>query len=221
MGLVTLNNAAQHRRVGGRLARLIAVVVLAFSGLIAMPAISGTAYAATATINCDTASQRQTRQERTDWTTCQRLVGTADCVWNNRDGTYTIALGYINSTADNLFAEIPDSNGNGGINNALTASGGYADNPEHVSTFWVGTSNTAFTVTWKPTYSGDPVTWNLMGHTYTFTYGGEPACKAKPVPIMGSVAVAGIGLALLVVLFAFVNFRHERRLREAATSQSD
>jgi len=28
------------------------------------------------------------------------------------------------------------------------------------------------------------------GHTYTFTYGGEPACEAKPVPMLGNVAVA-------------------------------
>lgn len=213
-----MNDAAAHRHIGGCIARLIAVVVLTFAGLAAVPAISGTAHAATPTINCDTASQRHTRQERTDWTTCQRLVGTADCVWNNRDGTYTIALGYINNTADNLFAEIPDENGNGGTNNALTASGGYAENPNHVSTFWTGTSSTAFTVTWKPTYSGDPVTWNLMGHTYTFTYGDEPACKAKPVPILGSIAVAGVGLALLMLVFAFVNFRHERRLRNSAES---
>jgi len=24
------------------------------------------------------------------------------------------------------------------------------------------------------------------GHTYTFTYGGEPACEAKPVPMLGT-----------------------------------
>ncbi|HEY8730286.1 MAG TPA: hypothetical protein VIL94_11930, partial [Acidothermaceae bacterium] len=75
-------------------------------------------------------------------------VGTASCAWANRDGTWTIALGYKSPTADNLFASIPPAPG--GVNNTLTAPGGSASNPNHLSTFWTGTSVTAFTVTWRP-----------------------------------------------------------------------
>ena len=195
--------------------RLVAAFALAAAALVAIPAASGTAYADTPTINCDTASARATSQERTDWTTCQKLVATSQCAWNNHDGSWTIALGYKNPTSSNLFAEIPDANGNGGPNNALTATNGSAHDPDHLSTFWTGTSLTAFTVTWSPTSRQDPVTWTLMGHTFTFTERSQPACDTKPVPILGNMAAAGIGLGILMGAFLFVNRRQLARLHRA------
>jgi hypothetical protein len=156
---------------------------------------TGTASAAT-TINCDAAAQPSA-----DWTTCQQLVGTAKCVWNNGDGTWTMAMGYTNPTAATLNAAIPNG-AVAGTNNALTATNGSAANPAHVASFLPGTSTTAFTVTWSPTSKTDPVTWALMGKTYTFV-DTMTACASKPVPVVanetfGAIAVAGLlGMVLV------------------------
>ncbi len=158
---------------------------------------TGSASAAT-TINCDAAAQPST-----DWTSCQQLVGTAKCVWNNSDGTYTMALGYTNPTTATLNAVIPNATtGVAGTNNALTATSGSAANPSHPASFPPGTSTTAFTVTWTPSSKTDPVTWALMGKTYTFV-DTMTACTSKPVSVLtnetfGTIAVAGLLGAVLV-----------------------
>jgi hypothetical protein len=211
---VTSNAKPRLASLRGRLGRLAAVFTLTFAGLFAIPLASGTAYAATPTIDCDQASQLNNQQERNDWTTCQQLVGTAACVWDNTNGSYTIALGYNNPTSSNLYASIPAADGTGGTNNKLTATGGTANDPDHISTFWASqTSVTAFTVTWYPTSRKDPVAWNLMGKTYQFTQRSAPACTTKPVPIMGSMGAVGATLGLLLVAFVFINRRQLRRLR--------
>ena len=193
-----------HRRgrVGQRLRHGAAAGLLTTAALAGGILDAGTAAAATTTLNCDTAAQPSAT-----WTSCQQLTGTAKCVWNNGDGTWTLALGYVNPTTSNLFASIP-SGGTGGTNNALTATNGTAADPAHLSTFPPGTSTTAFTVTWSPTSKTDPLTWVLMGHTYTWvdTY---TACAAKPVPVEGNVVLGAVGLAAMTggVLF------RRRRLR--------
>jgi hypothetical protein len=171
---------------------------------------SGTASAAT-TINCDSAAQPST-----DWTTCQQLTGTAKCVWNNGDGTWTMAMGYTNPTTATLNAVIPNAAaGVAGTNNALTATSGSAANPAHIATFPPGTSTTAFTVTWTPSSKTDPVSWALMGKTYTFV-DTMTACTSKPVTVLanetfGTISVAGL---LGVVLVS------RRRLRPLAMKRA-
>jgi hypothetical protein len=195
-----------------RAARLIAVLAIALGALVGLPAATGVAHADTPTINCDDAQSGRTSADRADWSTCQELVGTAQCVWNNGRGSYTIALGYNNPTSSNLYASIP-VDGQGGANNSLTANGGYAENPDHVSTFWTGVSETAFTVTWSPTRRQPYVTWQLMGQTYNFSTTSVPACQTKPVPIMGNGLAIGLGLGLLVLAMLAVNRRSVSRLR--------
>ncbi|BEP16634.1 hypothetical protein acdb102_49450 [Acidothermaceae bacterium B102] len=154
---------------------------------------SGSAVAATPTVNCDTAAQPST-----DWTTCGQLVGTAKCVWNNGDGTWTMAMGYTNPTTSILNAAIPNAAaGVAGTNNALTATSGSAANPSHLASFPPGTSTTAFTVTWTPSSKTDPVTWALMGHTYTFV-DTMTACTSKPVPVVANETFGGIAVAAVL-----------------------
>ena len=164
-------------------------------GLLSVGAFSlgtGTASAAT-TINCDAAAQPST-----DWTTCQTLTGTAKCVWNNNDGTYTMAMGYTNPSAATLNAVIPNAATNvAGTNNALTATNGSASNPAHIASFPPGTSTTAFTVTWTPSSKTDPVTWALMGHTFTFV-DTMTACTSKPVPVLANETFGTIAVAALL-----------------------
>jgi hypothetical protein len=170
-------------------------------------ALTTPAGAATAAIDCDTAAQPSA-----SWTTCQSLVGTAKCVWSNGDGTYTLAVGYTNPTGTALHADIPVS-GVGGVNNKFTATGGSAANPSHFEDFAPGTSVTAFTVTWSPTSKTDPVTWVLMGKTYTWnrTY---TACSTKPVPVVGGAGGLTLGLLGLAGVAAVGGPRVRRALRE-------
>ena len=175
----------------------LACVVVALAG----PAFAApTAHAATPTINCDAAAQPSA-----SWTTCQQLVGTASCAWNNKDGTWTLAVGYTNPTTSILTASIPPAPG--GTNNAFTATSGFASNPGHPSTFNPGTYVTAFTVTWTPSSKTDPVTWVLMGHTFTWTETSVPACPKTPVPVAGSIAGIFGFLALVMIGFGVANHR--------------
>jgi hypothetical protein len=179
------------------LAGAFAVVLLGVAG----PAFAApNAQAATPTINCDSAAHPSA-----SWTTCQQLVGTASCVWNNRDGTWTLAVGYTNPTASILTASIPPAPG--GANNSFTATSGFASNPGHPSTFQPGMYVTAFTVTWTPSSKNDPVTWVLMGHTYTWTETSESACPKTPVPVAGSIAGIFGFLGLLMAGFGVANHR--------------
>lgn len=170
---------------------------------------TGTASAATPTVDCDAAGQPSA-----NWTTCQQLVGTAKCVWNNNDGSWTMAMGYTNPSTSTLNAAIP-SGGVAGTNNALTATGGSAANPAHIASFPPGTSTTAFTVTWSPTSKTDPVTWALMGKSYTFNDQITP-CTSKPVPVVANEVLGGIAVAGLlgIVLVS------RRRLRPLVMRQS-
>ena len=352
----------------GLAAALLVVGVTAAQG-------SGVASAATTTINCDTAAQPST-----DWTSCQQLVGTAACVWNNKDGTYTLSMGFTNPTSQNLYASIPSasvpqiinggfesptvasnyqfvnannsaspaagiawdttdptkvveiwhtgyngvpadtgtqfaelnannvgtlsqdlattpgftlewslahrgrsgtdvmtvsigppagplvvqtpygqtsssiSDGNtawghyhgsytipagqtttrfafnsvsaaggdqsygnfldsvvfalGGTNNVITGTKGSAANPGQTSTFPPGTTTNAFTYTWTPTSSTDPVTWSLMGHTYSWA-DTIAACPSKPVPVIGN----GIAASTTIIAIMAFSLLHRRRFR--------
>ncbi|BEP13221.1 hypothetical protein acdb102_15320 [Acidothermaceae bacterium B102] len=187
------------------LAHGFAASLLAVGGTVGALAAAGPASAATTTINCDTAAQPSA-----NWTSCQQLVGTAKCVWNNKDGTYTLAVGYTNPTAYNLYAVVPNTATNtAGPNNAFTATSGFAANPGHAATFYPGTYTTAWTVTWTPASKTDLVTWALMGHTYTWadTY---TACPSKPVPVIGN----GIAASMGVVAITGFGLLNRRRLRE-------
>jgi hypothetical protein len=166
-------------------------------GALSAGVVTASSAAAATTIDCDAAAQPSA-----SWTTCQQLVGTAKCVWNNNDGTYTLALGYTNPTADNLFASIPNTGTNTGNNNALTATSGSAADPGHLATFAPGTSTTAFTVTWTPSSKTDVVSWLLMGHTSTWA-DTFTACPSKPVPVVSNVALGSVGLAGITGLALF------------------
>jgi hypothetical protein len=181
------------------LVRGFAASLLTLGATVGAVANAGSAAAAT-TINCDTAVHPST-----DWTSCQQLVGTAKCVWNNRDGTYTLALGYTNPTVYNLYASVPNTGAGTGTYNSLTATSGFASNPSHPSTFFPGTYTTAFTVTWSPTSKTDPVTWALMGRTYTWA-DTFTACPAKPVPVIGNGIVGSMGV-IAITGFGLLNRR--------------
>jgi hypothetical protein len=184
---VSARRAVLSSALASRAGRLTTVALLSVG---ALSLGSGTASADT-TINCDTAAQPSS-----DWTTCQQLTGTAKCVWNNGDGTWTMALGYINNTGATLTAAIP-SGSVAGTNNNLTATNGSAANPAHISTFAPGTSTTAFTVTWSPSSKKDPVNWSLMGQTFSFN-DQITSCTSKPVPVVANETFGGIAVAAVL-----------------------
>ena len=193
------------RGVSGWLSRGFAATLLTIGASAGAVTIAVPASAAT-TINCDTAAHTSTA-----WTAgCLKLTGTAKCVWNNGDGTWTMAMGFLNPTADTLFASIPNTGTNTGAYNAFTATGGSAANPGHFATFPPGTYTSAFTVTWKPSSSTDPVSWQLMGATSTWTR-TITACPSKPVPVIGNGIAGGMGVIALTGL-GLLNRRRFRGL---------
>lgn len=194
--------------MGVRIRAVVSAGILA--GAAVVLAVSASPARAATLINCDTVSHQSQ-----DWRTCQQLVGTSTCAWNNGDGTWTIALGYRNPTDFDLYAAAP-ANGRGGANNALRANGGSAGNPGHITTFWTGTSTTAFTVTWTPVPWNPYVEWDLMGHRYFFSTTTQPTCASKPVPVTGNLTALWVGLGLLVATFAGLNRRRIRALTNRA-----
>lgn len=178
---------------------------MALTTLLGVPMAMGSAAAATPTINCDAVSHSSP-----DWSTCRQLVGTASCYWNNGDGTYTVALGYINPSGEILTAAA------GTDNNGIPANGTIPTfaNPGRLTTFYPGTSQTAFTMTWDP-WSDFGFDWYIMDRRFTFTTANTPACTSSPVPIMGNAIAAAVGGALLVGLFVVAN---RRRLARVARS---
>jgi hypothetical protein len=198
---------ARRRRTRTRVAawasRGVAAGLLTFGALLGGVVNAGSAAAAT-TINCDTAAQPST-----SWTTCQKLTGTAKCVWNNKDGTYTLAVGYTNPTSNVLFASVPNTGTNTGANNAFTATSGFAANPGHSTTFYIGTFTTAWTVTWTPSSKTDGANWLLMGKNYVW-YDTYTACPSKPVPVIGNGIIGSMG----VVMITGYGLLNRRRLKE-------
>ena len=181
-----------------RSAAKVATSLAMVAAFVALPVgATPAAHAVTPTINCDTVAKPST-----DWTKCQQLVGTAQCVWKNSKTSFTLAMGFVNPTDSILFASIPSSGG--GTYNSFTANGGSAANPGHLDTFSLGTSTTAFTVTWSPTSDTDPVTWNLLGQTYNW-YRTYTPCATKPVPVIGSTGGLAVGLLALLAIGLFDN----------------
>lgn len=185
----------QPSRLGA--AGVLAAVTLG-TPFLALPA----AAADTPTINCDTVSRSSS-----DWQKCTSLVGTAKCVWNNGNGTYTLAMGFQNPTDANLYAKIP-VNGSRTIN-SFTATGGSAGNPGHLALFPPGTYTTAFTVTWSPTSSSDPVTWTLVDDVKAWNRRHTP-CATKPVPVVGSAAGLALGALGVTALLGLASARRNR-----------
>ena len=183
--------------------RVAVAALLTLGATVGAAASAGSASAAT-TINCDTAAQPSA-----NWTSCQQLVGTAKCVWNNKDSTYTLAVGYTNPTQYILFASVPNTGTNTGLYNAFTATSGFASNPGHGNTFNPGTYTTAWTVTWTPASTTDGVTWALMGKSYVW-YDTYTVCPSKPVPVIGNGIVGSMGV-VLITGFGMLN---RRRFKE-------
>jgi hypothetical protein len=183
--------------------RLLAAAILAIGALAVLPAATGTAHAATPTINCDTVSHRSA-----DWATCQALVGTASCYWDNGNGTFTMALGYRNPTDSILTARAGTTNN--GIYTTIVPT---YSNPGRLTTFYPGTSVTAFTMTSQ--FANPLASWSVMGTMYTFTTANTPLCAAKPVPIMGNTTAAA---AVFVLLVGVLGIANRRRLARVARS---
>ncbi|MGH8888332.1 MAG: hypothetical protein ACRDV3_01055 [Acidothermaceae bacterium] len=184
-----------------RAARLLASLALATGAVVMLPAAVGTASAATPTIACDKVSHTST-----DWATCQQVVATASCYWDNRDGSYTIALGYVNSS-DAVLTAAAGTDYNGIV---IQGSPATFDNPGRLTAFEPGTSQTAFTMTTRA--SNTLADWWVMQREFAFTTSNTPKCASKPVPMMGNSTAVALTFGLFVGLLAVVNRRRLTRL---------
>ena len=147
-------------------------------------------------------------------------ISDGNTAWGHYRGQYTIPAGQ--TTTRFAFNSVSAAGGIQSIgnfldsvvftprrtNNAITATQRSAISPAQAETFAPCTYTTAWTVTWTPTSSSDPVTWSLMGHTYTWN-DTLTACPTKPVPVIGNGLAAGTGF---IAIMAF-SLRNRGRLR--------
>jgi hypothetical protein len=118
---------------------------------------------------------------------CKDLTPLVECIWNNGDGTSTVAWGYDNPSTDTLSIDF------GGKNKM---SGG-ADDQGQGTVFTPGLHHNTFVTT----FTGTNRTWTL-GNNKASSGASTPACPTKPVSVIGSgrALLLGIALALAVGL---------------------
>jgi hypothetical protein len=135
-----------------------------------------------------------------------KLTATANCVWNNGDGTYTGVFGWKNTGG---AGTVPV-----GANNEVyigTSPTDYAATPTQPqpTSFAANTTVTsAFTVNFPSTQQ---TAWLLNG-TYATLNTGSAICGTNPVDVISDGPLAIIGFALLVPAGAFLLSRPSTRL---------
>jgi hypothetical protein len=117
---------------------------------------------------------------------CKDLTPIVECIWDNGDGTSTIAWGYDNPSDHILTIDF------GGKNKM--ASG--PDDQGQGTLFTPGLHSNAI-VTTVPT--GTNRTWTL-GNNKASTDASTPACLTKPVSVIGSGRALLLGLALILAV---------------------
>ena len=117
---------------------------------------------------------------------CKDLTPIVECVWNNGDGTSTIAWGYDNPSTDTLMIDI-------GAKNKM-ASG--ADDQGQGTLFTPGLHTNAFVTT---VATGTNRTWTL-GNNKASTSASTPACLTKPVSVIGSARALLLGVVLMLAI---------------------
>ena len=211
---------AQWRRL--RLGMLAAVIGLALGPLLVAPAAqaaqaaraakpkptptaSSTAAPPTGShvVDCSDRAQSQAAGG-----VCNEIQPTFACVFDNGNGSYTAALGYLNSSSSTLELQV------GSNLNSFYCKKGDPTNWGQPATYPPGTSVTAFTVTWTQQWQYT-IQWALGGKTLTFSSASTPVCTTHPVPIVGSVAAIGGAVLVGAVIFVWANRRAVGRLRAA------
>jgi hypothetical protein len=147
-------------------AALVGVLLTLSVGVLAAPAQA-------ATINCTPMGDPS----------CKDLMPIVECIWSNGDGTYTIAWGYDNPTADILMIDV-------GAKNKMSPG---ADDQGQGTAFTPGLHHNAFVTTGTSTSR----TWTL-GNNKAVSSASSPACPTKPVSLIGSGRALLLGIALML-----------------------
>jgi hypothetical protein len=113
---------------------------------------------------------------------CKDLTAIVECIWNNGNGTYSIAWGYSNLSAKIVRIDIGNKNG-------MTPGAAAQGQP---TVFQIGTFHNVFVTT----VTGASMQWRLGNSTYTAN-SSTPACVTTPVSVVGSVRALTLGIALL------------------------
>lgn len=194
-----------------RIAVGLAVGCASILGLVGLPSIAVAAPSASpgSVIDC-----LDWQQRAASGTACADITPTFACVWNNGDGTYTAALGYVNPSSYTLELQP------GSYVNSFYGKKGDPNNWGQPALYPPGTSTTYFTITWSQQWQYT-LLWQLgtAGHTVTFSSASTP-CTSKPVSIIGNVGLVGAALLGALVVFVFLNRRVERRRRETTKASA-
>ncbi|MCL6538836.1 MAG: hypothetical protein K6T28_09690, partial [Acidothermus sp.] len=147
------------------------------------------------------------QQRQASGSACFDVTPTFACVWNNGDGSYTAALGYVNNSPYTLALQP------GTYVNSFYGKHGDPNNWGQPTLYPPGTSTTAFTVTWTQQWPYT-IIWQLGsgGHTVAFSSSSTP-CTSKPVSLVGSFGAIGAAALLMMVVFGIAMRRAHRRAR--------
>jgi hypothetical protein len=113
---------------------------------------------------------------------CRTLVGLAECVWVETNGSRTVVWGYNNPSTSVLNIDIGNKN---------SMSPGAADQGQP-TTFLIGMHHNAFVTN----FTGTSTSWRLGNDTISVS-ASTPACATKPVPLIGDVTALVVYLLLL------------------------
>lgn len=127
------------------------------------------------------------------------------CYWDNGDGTYTVAVGYTNTTTSTVTYPI------GALNFVSPAP----ENRGQPTVFLPGTHSNV----WAPTITQADLAagadWTLNGVRVSTSITSISACPTKPVPISGGVGgvIVFVAVALIIGVVGFKNRTRYQGLR--------
>ncbi len=124
------------------------------------------------------------------------------CYWSNGDGSYTVDVGYTNSTATTLTYPV-------GPTNFISPAPADRGQP---TVFYPGTHNNV----WAPTITQSDLSagadWTVNGAHASANIASIPQCASKPIPISGGAGGVLLAAATTVVIGG-IGFRYRVRYR--------
>ncbi|MEP6666589.1 MAG: hypothetical protein ABJA81_09100 [Nocardioidaceae bacterium] len=128
---------------------------------------------------------------------CKDLTPIVNCIWDNGDGTSTVAWGYDNPSTHTLSIDF------GGKNKMAPGD----DDQGQGTVFLPGLHNNVFVTT----ITGTNRTWTL-GNNKASSSASTPACPTKPVSVIGSARALLLGIALMLSIgLPVIAARRDRR----------
>jgi hypothetical protein len=121
-------------------------------------------------------------------TPANSIVPFMNCYWDNRDGTYTVSIGYNNKNSTSQTVLI-------GTTNRFTSGNPNRGQP---TVFLTGVRNNVFAMTASAADVDNALNWSLTGNLVSIQTPVQ--CSSKPVSQVGNMRALGLSVLLLVAI---------------------